>query len=199
LRAGSPSRSGNPNPRGPKELERGLPDVDHGEPVKVVGGHLVGRADRSGRKVGAHARPPRRGSPGAVPPGGRSPRSVAPAAPKAGRTRTALAGGSPRPSRLALQLTSASKAFALTTGPETESSSSAEVPPPRVVARRQAARGGRVPLAQGRGRGGPPHRGRAPGPARWPGLDAGARAAADHHAGRGELSKKQDRNPPGRW
>src|SRR3954469_6028340 len=57
-----------------------------------------------------------------------------PADPKAGRTRTALAHGSSRPSRPALQPTSASRAFALTTGPEKESTSSAEVPPPRNAA-----------------------------------------------------------------
>src|SRR4051812_13265295 len=167
-------------------LEGGLPDVDDGEPIKMMGGHLVRRADWSGRKVGVHARSPRPGWPGAALPSGRSPRSAGPAAPKAGRTRmgggplarravwggrrggvqarppgpggpgaalpgggpprpagpaapkagrtrTALAGGSSRPSRPALQPTSASRAFALTTGPEKESTSSAEVPRPRDV------------------------------------------------------------------
>src|SRR4051812_31840012 len=114
-------------------LERRLPNVDHGEPIKVMGGHLVRRADRSGRRVGVHARSPRPSWPGAAPPSGRSARLGGLAAPKAGRTRTAVAHGSSRPSRPALQPTSASRAFALTTGPEKESTSSAEVPRPRDV------------------------------------------------------------------
>src|SRR3954453_6712422 len=101
----------------------------------MMGGHFVRRAHRSGRKVGAHARSPRPGWPGAALPDGRSPRSAVPADPKAGRTRTALAGGSSSPSRPALQPTSASRAVVLTTGPEKESTSSAEVPRPRAYAR----------------------------------------------------------------
>src|SRR3954452_11927449 len=117
----------------------------------MMGGHFVRRAHRSGRKVGAHARSPRPGWPGAALPDGRSPRSAVPADPKAGRTRTALAGGSSRPSRPALQPTSASRAVVLTIGPEKESTSSAEVPRPRDVPVHKKAGTGTVPVAEPRG------------------------------------------------
>src|SRR3954464_12537130 len=180
-------------------LEGGLPDVDDGEPIKMMGGHFVRRAHRSGRKVGAHARSPRPGWPGAALPDGRSPRSAVPADPKAGRTRTALAGGSSRPSRPALQPTSASRAVVLTTGPEKESTSSAEVPRPRDGSRGQAAGRGPVPLAQAPGRGDAADRSRTLRLARRARLETGARAAAGHGAGCAELSKKAWCSSAKRW
>ncbi len=52
-------------------LERGLADINDGKPIKMMGGHFVRGADRSGGKVEGHERSPRPGWPGAAPPGGR--------------------------------------------------------------------------------------------------------------------------------